>query len=114
MRSFALLAAAAAMSLTTAAGTAAAGDELRSFGASRLQVVQSCVTYHGVGLMTPAHSGQYGCYTRGGWVQCEQDGSCTGARFDRYDEESAQFARAPGVEGELSGRTTRLIPRHDR
>ena len=115
MRQIAVLAAAAALSATAATGSAqAAGEEVRSFTASRIQVARACVTYHGVGLMTPGRTGQYGCYTRSGWVQCEQDKSCSGSRYDHFKDVSARFAHAHGVEGVLAGRTTRLVPRHDR
>ena len=111
---YSILLAAAAAALTSGGAKAAEPSEVRSFQASRIQVARSCVDYHGVGLQTHAHSGQYGCYTRAGWVTCEQDGQCSGARFDHYDEDAARYARAPGVEGVLSGKTTRLVPRNDR
>lgn len=118
MRQIALLAAAAASVLTatalTAAASAAETNEMRSFQASRIQVARACVDFHGVGLMTPSNSGQYGCYTRAGWVTCEENGRCNGARYGHYDKEAPRYVGKPGVEGVLGGLTTRLVPRNDR
>ena len=110
---------AAALALTLAAGSTAAFAEGResvhSIRASQVQVAEACAEYEGIALITAGRSGQYGCYTRTGWIQCELDGNCTGARYTGARLNDDAHAKLGGtVEGVLAGFRTRLTPRYQR
>lgn len=62
------------------AAGATEAEELTQMQASRKAVAAACAVIKGVAIGVTAPDGPYGCISEGGWIRCDESGSCVGAR----------------------------------